>query len=415
MIFKIKGQNKIGGKISVSGSKNTALAVLAASVLVKGKVILENVPEISDVLDAFKIIESLGGKVQYQDNLAVIDNKNIENYQPDPERVKKIRGSINFLGSILARLGKVEMPYPGGDVIGSRPIKTHLDALREVGVLVKEEEILKCYARSSFGGKIVLKESSVTATQVLLMYASSLKKPLEIKLCATEPSVTGLVDFLTAAGLKIKGRGTPFLKVFPSKIKKFVRFKIKPDNIEAGTWIALAGATKSEIFIENLPQDELESVFLVCQEIGIPFKFTKKGIIVLKNQKPLKATKIQTGLFPKFPTDLQAPFGVLLTQASGISLIHDWLFESRFGYLLELNKMGANTEIIDAHRAIIIGPTPLHGKEISSLDIRSGAALVIAGIIAEGITTINEAEKIYRGYERFDQKLKSIGVNLEVL
>ncbi len=415
MIFKIKGQNKIGGKISVSGSKNTALAVLAASVLVKGKVILENVPEISDVLDAFKIIESLGGKVQYQDNLAVIDNKNIENYQPDPEKVKKIRGSINFLGSILARLGKVEMPYPGGDVIGSRPIKTHLDALREVGVLVKEEEILKCYARSSFGGKIVLKESSVTATQVLLMYASSLKKPLEIKLCATEPSVTGLVDFLTAAGLKIKGRGTPFLKVFPSKIKKFVRFKIKPDNIEAGTWIALAGATKSEIFIENLPQDELESVFLVCQEIGIPFKFTKKGIIVLKNQKPLKATKIQTGLFPKFPTDLQAPFGVLLTQASGISLIHDWLFESRFGYLLELNKMGANTEIIDAHRAIIIGPTPLHGKEISSLDIRSGAALVIAGIIAEGITTINEAEKIYRGYERFDQKLKSIGVNLEVL
>lgn len=415
MIFKIKGQNKIGGKVSVSGSKNTALAVLAASVLVKGKVILENVPEISDVLDAFKIIESLGGKVQYQDNLAVIDNKNIENYQPDPERVKKIRGSINFLGSILARLGKVEMPYPGGDVIGSRPIKTHLDALREMGVLVKEEEILKCYARSSSGGKIVLKESSVTATQVLLMYASSLKKPLEIKLCATEPSVTGLIDFLTAAGLKIKGRGTPFLKIFPSKIKKFVRFKIKPDNIEAGTWIALAGATKSELFIENLPQDELESVFLVCQEIGIPFKFTKKGIIVLKNQKPLRATKIQTGLFPKFPTDLQAPFGVLLTQASGISLIHDWLFESRFGYLLELNKMGANTEIIDAHRAIIIGPTPLHGKEISSLDIRSGAALVIAGIIAEGITTINEAEKIYRGYERFDQKLKSIGVNLEVL
>lgn len=415
MIFKIKGQNKIGGKVSVSGSKNTALAVLAASVLVKGKVILENVPEISDVLDAFKIIESLGGKVQYQDNLAVIDNKNIENYQPDPERVKKIRGSINFLGSILARLGKVEMPYPGGDVIGSRPIKTHLDALREMGVLVKEEEILKCYARSSSGGKIVLKESSVTATQVLLMYASSLKKPLEIKLCATEPSVTGLIDFLTAAGLKIKGRGTPFLKIFPSKIKKFVRFKIKPDNIEAGTWIALAGATKSELFIENLPQDELESVFLVCQEIGIPFKFTKKGIIVLKNQKPLRATKIQTGLFPKFPTDLQAPFGVLLTQASGISLIHDWLFESRFGYLLELNKMGANTEIIDAHRAIIIGPTPLHGKEISSLDIRSGAALVIAGIIAEGITTINEAEKIYRGYEKFDQKLKSIGVNLEVL
>jgi len=415
MIFKIKGQNKIGGKVSVSGSKNTALAVLAASVLVKGKVILENVPEISDVLDAFKIIESLGGKVQYQDNLAVIDNKNIENYQPDPERVKKIRGSINFLGSILARLGKVEMPYPGGDVIGSRPIKTHLDALREMGVLVKEEEILKCYARSSSVGKIVLKESSVTATQVLLMYASSLKKPLEIKLCATEPSVTGLIDFLTAAGLKIKGRGTPFLKIFPSKIKKFVRFKIKPDNIEAGTWIALAGATKSELFIENLPQDELESVFLVCQEIGIPFKFTKKGIIVLKNQKPLRATKIQTGLFPKFPTDLQAPFGVLLTQASGISLIHDWLFESRFGYLLELNKMGANTEIIDAHRAIIIGPTPLHGKEISSLDIRSGAALVIAGIIAEGITTINEAEKIYRGYEKFDQKLKSIGVNLEVL
>lgn len=415
MIFKIKGQNKIGGKVSVSGSKNTALAVLAASVLVKGKVILENVPEISDVLDAFKIIESLGGKVQYQDNLAVIDNKNIENYQPDPERVKKIRGSINFLGSILARLGKVEMPYPGGDVIGSRPIKTHLDALREMGVLVKEEEILKCYARSSSGGKIVLKESSVTATQVLLMYASSLKKPLEIKLCATEPSVTGLIDFLTAAGLKIKGRGTPFLKIFPSKIKKLVRFKIKPDNIEAGTWIALAGATKSELFIENLPQDELESVFLVCQEIGIPFKFTKKGIIVLKNQKPLRATKIQTGLFPKFPTDLQAPFGVLLTQASGISLIHDWLFESRFGYLLELNKMGANTEIIDAHRAIIIGPTPLHGKEISSLDIRSGAALVIAGIIAEGITTINEAEKIYRGYEKFDQKLKSIGVNLEVL
>ena len=414
LIFKIRGQSKIKGEVEVSGSKNASLAILAASILVKGKVFLENVPNLLDVIEMFKIIESLGGKVFYEKNNVLIETKNLNSFKPNPEPIRKIRGSVNFLGSILARFGKVEIPYPGGDVIGSRPIKTHIDALKELGVVFEESEIIKGTVRNKKGGSLILKESSVTATQILLMYANCLNSPLEIRLAATEPSVTSLCRFLQKAGVKILGVGTPFLKVYPSKIKNFVKFKIPPDNIETGTWIALGAASKSEIKIKKINLEDLDSILVVLNEIGVPYKIEKDCITIEKNKKPLKAIKLQTGLFPKFPTDLQAPFGVLLTQANGVSLIHDWLFESRFGYLLELNKMGANTEILDAHRAIIIGPTPLYGKEISSLDIRSGAALVIASVIAQGDSVIFEAEKIYRGYEKIDEKLKNIGVNIKV-
>jgi len=414
LIFKIRGQTKIGGEITVSGSKNATLAILAASILIKERVFLENIPSLSDVFEMFKIIESIGGKVFYEKNRALIETTNISSYEPDPIPVRKIRGSVNFIGSILAKFGKIKIPYPGGDIIGSRPIKTHLDSLKILGVDFEEGEIIRGSVKSKKGGCIILKESSVTATQILLMYATSLDSPLEIRLAATEPSIVALSKFLQKAGIKIKGIGTPFLKVYPSNIKKIIKFKIPPDNIETGTWIALGGATKSEIKINNVNLSDLDSIFVTLNEIGVPYKIEKKSLIIKKNKKPLKAIKLQTGLFPKFPTDLQAPFGVLLTQANGVSLIHDWLFESRFGYLLELNKMGANTEILDSHRAIIIGPTPLYGKEISSLDIRAGAALVIASVIAQGISKIFEAEKIYRGYENLPEKLKNLGVEIEV-
>lgn len=415
MRFEINGPNKIEGKIKVSGSKNASLAILAGAILIKGKVILKNVPDLSDIREMFLILKSLGAEIDYDGYCLTIDTQNVDNFEPLAEPIRKIRGSINFLGSLLARFGQAIMPYPGGDVIGSRSIKVHLDALKSLGVEFEEDNLIKAKVKNQKGGIVRLRESSVTATQILIMRALACKSKVEIRLAAAEPSVNSLVKFLIKAGAKISGIGTPFLKIYPSKLVKNVVFEIPYDQIEAGTWLALAGASKGELLIENIPLNDFDSVLITAQEIGIPFEIKKNSILVKKNSKPLNAIKLQTGLFPKFPTDLQAPFGVLLTQAQGVSLIHDWLFESRFGYLLELNKMGANSEILDAHRAIIIGPTPLYGKEINSLDIRSGASLVIGAVIAQGKTIIYEAEKIYRGYEKIDEKLKNIGVDIKVI
>ena len=410
----IKGGHKLSGRIKVSGSKNTALPIIAASILNKGINILYNVPKILDVYCLLDILKYLGCKVYWKNGKLIIDSSKISNKELLIDEVKRLRASIILIGPLLTLFKEVTTFRPGGDIIGARSISVHLNSLKELGCEFEEKEVIKGVFKKLENDTVIMKESSVTGTETLLLFTSLIPKKIKIRLAATEPSVVSLCKFLQKLGVKIKGIGTPFLEIIGNKkLKKKVEFKIPPDPIEAGTYIALAGATKSNLVIENINEDELDAVFVIMKEMGFKYEVLNKKIKIKSNS--LKGTKIQVGLYPKFPSDLQPPFGALATQAEGVTLIHDWMYENRFSYINELIYMGANAEILDPHRAIIIGPSLLKGKEIRSLDIRAGAALVIAGLIAEGETIIYEAEKIDRGYENLVEKLKGIGAKIEKL
>ncbi len=411
--FLIKGGQKLKGRVKISGAKNTALKIVAASLLNRGINVIYNVPKILDILVILEILKYLNCRVEWIGEKLIIDSRNVKNKSLDIEEVKKLRASVVLIGPLLSLFKEVKIYRPGGDVIGARSINVHLDSLKELGCEFNaNSEIIEGRVRKISENTIILKESSVTATETLLMFCALFPRKIKIRLAATEPSVVSLCKFLQKMGVKIKGIGTPFLEIEGSKkLRKKIVFRIPPDPIETGTFIALAGATKGHLILENIKYDELDSVFIVMKEMNFKYKLFDSKIEIFPSN--LKGTKIQVGLYPKFPSDLQPPFGALATQAHGVTLIHDWMYENRFSYINELVYMGANAEILDPHRAIIIGPTLLKGKEIRSLDIRAGAALIIAGLIATGETIIYEAEKIDRGYENIDEKLRKIGAKIE--
>jgi UDP-N-acetylglucosamine 1-carboxyvinyltransferase len=409
----IQGGKKLDGKIEVSGSKNAILTLLPASLLIDGKVIFKNVPRIKDVEVMIKILKYLGADISFENSTLIINTKNISYRDLLLDEIKLLRASILFLGPFLAKFGKIKMYYPGGDVIGARPIEAHLKGMIDLGAKINSSgDILIAGLKKFTNDNIILKEMSVTASETLIMASCFSKKPINLRLVALEPHVQALCEFLSLAGYKIKGIGTHFVKVSKGeKIKKEIVFNVPSDEIEAGTYIALSTIVKKKIVINKVPLEHFDAVFLVCKEMGINFEIKNRQLI-LKPSKP-KGTKIQTGLYPKFASDLHPPFGILATQSKGVSLIHEWMYENRFGYLKEAEYMGANIEILDPHRAIIIGPTPLFGKEIKSLDIRSGISLVIAGLFAQGETTIYDAEKIDRGYEKIEEKLNNLGAEIK--
>lgn len=409
----IYGGKRLEGKVKVSGSKNAILSLIPASLLIEGKIIFKNVPKILDVERMISILKYLGSEIILENSTLIIDNRNIGYKDLLIPEVKTLRASVLFLGPILAKFGKIKTFLPGGDVIGARPLSTHFRGLQDLGAnIFQNGETIEGKFKNFKNSFVILKEISVTASETLIMFSAFSKKDISLRMVATEPHVQVLCAFLNKAGFEIKGIGTPFLKIKKGKkIKKEVIFENSSDYVEAGTFIALGGATKSKIIIEKANPNELDAVFSLANEMNLKYEVKKDKIFIYPSK--LKGTKIQTGLYPKFATDLQPPFGVLATQAEGASLIHEWMYENRFSYLKELKDMGANVEIFDPHRALIIGPTSLFGKEVESLDIRAGISLIIAGLIAEGKTIINEAEKIDRGYERIEEKLKNLGAEIE--
>ncbi|BCX15340.1 MAG: UDP-N-acetylglucosamine 1-carboxyvinyltransferase [Candidatus Parcubacteria bacterium] len=413
--FLVKGHRKLNGEIYISGSKNTILALIPASILVKGKVIFKNVPRIKDVEVMLKIMQYLGAETLFQDNTLIIDTTNLE-YRPlTINEVKQLRASILFLGPLLVRFGKIKSYLPGGDVIGARPLEAHFEGLQELGckISVKGNMILGSFKKFQ-NDTIILKEASVTATETLIMASCLSSKKISLRLVSLEPHVQHLCRFLIKAGYRIKGTGTHFLEVSKGeKIKRLVSFYVNPDYIETASFLALTPVIKNKLILKNNDYESLDAILSVCKAMGVNYSLKKTDIIL----KPslLKGAKIQTGLHPKFPSDAHPPFGVMATQAYGVSFIHEWLYENRFGYLNELKVMGANVEILDPHRAIIIGPTPLFGKEVGSLDIRSGISLLIGALYAYGETVINDVEKIDRGYEKIEEKLLNIGAYIKRL
>jgi UDP-N-acetylglucosamine 1-carboxyvinyltransferase len=409
----IKGGQKLEGEIQIAGSKNAALPLIAASLLIEGRVILKNVPEITDVNIMLSILSHFGVEIEKDHHTLILDTKNTGYQDLLLEEVKKIRGSILFLGPVLAKFKKIKTFFPGGDIIGNRSIEPHLKALEDLGVNFNfYNQTIEGIFKDYLSQKVILKETSVTASENLIMFSALSKKPINLRLVGIEPHIQYLCLFLKKAGFNIKGIGSHFLTVNKGQyIKKEVIFKIPPDDIESATFLSLGLANKSQINIKGNNLNHLDALLIVLKEMGANLEIKNSTIITKPSQ--LKGTKIQTGLYPKLLSDFHPPLGVLAAQAEGVTFIHEWLYENRFGYLKELSYMGANVEILDPHRAIIIGPTHLIGKEIKSLDIRSGAALIIGASLAKGETIIYDAQVIDRGYENLVNRLKNLGLSIE--
>jgi len=419
--FIIKGGKKLEGEIEVKGMKNAATPILAASLLSDSPCLIENLPRITDVDNMIKLLDNLGAKIKWQDNHSCLPDRqtleiscrSLRLNKLNKKTIQSMRSSILLLGPLLSRFGQVNMPEPGGCIIGNRPIDTHLYGFKKLGTKIKEIKGNYCLKANSLQGTtIILPEFSVTATENLIMASVKAKGETIIKLAAAEPHVQDLCRFLNKMGAKIQGIGTHTLKIKGVKKLNGVRYKIIPDQIEAGTFAVLAAATKSKILIKNVIPEHLEIILLKLEQIGVKFELFANQLLIYPS-KSLKPFNLQVLPYPGFPTDLAAPFAVLASQVQGTSLIQDPLFESRMSYVPELIKMGANAIIADPHRVIINGPTPLYGTEIRTFDLRAGATLIIAGLVASGETVINQAEIVDRGYEKIEERLSRLGAEIK--
>lgn len=412
--FEIKGGKRLGGVIEVRGSKNATTPILAATVLTDKPCVISNIPLIEDVFRMLEILESMGSRIEWLGERTVkITNSQINPELMDKEKVKKLRSSILLLGSLSARFDKFKFYHPGGCVIGIRPVDTHFLALKKMGVDIKQNgKYYFANIKKRKGGKVVLSEMSVTATENVMMLSAGMPGKTIIKLAATEPHVEDLGRFLISLGAKIKGLGTHTLEITGRQNLKGAKHEIIPDANEAATFLILGVATKSPIIVKNAIEDHLDLVLEKLREFGADFKIEKNQIQVIPAKKIKAIRKVDTRTYPGIPSDVQAPFGVLATQAEGTTLIHDSLYENRFNYAKELEKMGAKIKTIDAHQMEVNGPTQLMGQEITSYDLRSGATLIIAGLLAKGRTIIREIYQVDRGYEKIEERLKKLGAEI---
>jgi len=393
------------------GEKNTAIKLMAASILT-GKAILHNVPDITDILKLALILKKMGAKIFRRGHTLEIDTINLKATDPDPDLVRSIRASVILVGPLLARFGKVKIPHPGGCVIGARPIDLHLKAFRDLGVEIKESPDLYEFKIDHIGASVVSFETiSVGATENLLMFASFFAESITLKNCAIEPGVVDLAGFLNKAGAKISFENRT-ISILGSKNLKAIEYTVIPDRIEAGTFAILAAATRSNLEINQVRTEHIGALLDKFRAIGVKFEIEKDKLYIKKSDN-LKAIDISTAEYPGFPTDLQSPMGALLTQAHGKSHIRENIFENRLGYLEELKKMGANINIRNDREAEICGPTELSGARIESLDLRAGATLIIAGLMASSRTIIENAETIDRGYEKIEERLAKIGAKIQ--
>lgn len=424
--FIIEGGRPLKGEVKIQGSKNAALPILAATLLTNQECILENVPQIEDVHRMMELMQSVGAEAAWlKANTVRVKAADLKPAKINQAAVGRFRASILMIGPLLARSRRLRLVEPGGCQIGARGVATHLLALTALGVKIRigeerlngEEGInVTAYdfdARALEPATVVLDEFSVTATENALLLASLLPGETTIKIAAAEPHVQDLCNFLTALGVSIEGIGTHTLKIRGQRRLRGVRHTIIPDVLDAGTFLVAAAATGGAVTLQDVVPEHCESVFKKAAQMGVKLMPDKiSGAcqdVRVSARLPLRAASLQTLPYPGFPTDLQAPFGLLATQAAGVTLIHDPLYEGRLRYLAELAKMGAHTFIADPHRAIVSGPTPLLGRDIQTFDIRAGATLIIAGLVAKGRTILRNAYQVDRGYERLDERLRALG------
>ncbi len=410
----IDGNNELSGKVRISGSKNSAVALVPAAVLCDEEVSIANVPNISDIDALEEMLDFLGAKVTKKDDIMKIDSSNIKNKLIPEEISKKLRASYYFMGALLSKFKRVEMHFPGGCKIGARPINLHLKGFELLGAkIVEKDNLFIITAEELNGAKINLDFASVGATINLMLAAVKAHGTTIISNAAKEPHIVNVATFLNNMGAKITGAGTSEIKIVGVDYLHSCFHEVVPDYIETGTYMILASAIGRDITITNIIPDHIESLISKLDEMGVPMQI---GVDFIKISAPKKLfpVNIKTQVYPGFPTDLQQPMATLLTKACGKSTINETIWENRFLNLNELNKMGAKTSILTNSKAIIEGPVNLTGSNVSASDLRAGASLVIAGLMAEGTTVISNADYILRGYENIIEKLTNIGAKIKL-
>ncbi len=412
--FVIKGGKLLQGEIKVKGAKNAALKILAASLLSNKNFTISNVPQIEDVFCLLDLMKNAGSDI---DNISPsiyrVETKNIKNVHLKSGISQRLKGSILMAAPLLVRKGEVFLPRPGGCVIGQRPRDIFLDGFEAFGAKVREnKEGYHLTAKKLKGTKFIFPLISVTATETMILTAVMAEGKTILKNSACEPEIVSLADFLNKAGARIKGVGTPTIEIEGVKSLNGVSTKIIPDRIESGSFIILGAASHSPIKISGLEPNHLEVLWSFLKRVGVNLEIGK-DYVKIKPPFRLKSTNLKTHEYPGFPTDLQAPFTVLMTQSKGVSLIHETIFEGRLFYTDTLNQMGAKIIMADPHRVIIQGPTKLQGRYMISPDIRAGIALLIAALIAKGESIIENIYQIDRGYENIEGRLQELGADIK--
>ena len=410
----IEGNHSLSGTIKIGGAKNSVVALIPAAILADGVVKITNVPNISDKDALIEILKLLNVSVKKNSTVLEINPSDIKNTLIPENLSNKLRASYYFMGALLTRFKHVEMYFPGGCNIGSRPIDLHLKGFEALGATItKEDSKYTITAEQLIGSDIMLDFASVGATINLMIAATMAQGTTHIYNAAREAEISNIAELLNNMGAKITGSGTEEITIEGVEKLHGAEIKVIPDRIEAGTYIIMGALLGDNLTIEGMIPEHNILLLNKLQEMGVNFKLQNHKIVLNKSNN-LKPTNVRTAVYPGFPTDLGQPMAVLLTQANGISLFEETIWENRMGHVKYLNMMGANIEAERQH-AKITGPTALHGEEITATDLRAGAALVTAGLIATGKTTINDAEHILRGYERIINKLSSVGANIKII
>lgn len=412
--FVIEGGHPLEGEIHVAANKNAVLPMMAAALLTDEDCYLDNVPRIADVSTMAAILQELGATVeQCEERVLRINCANVASFHPSEELVERLRASIVLMGPLLARFGRANMHHPGGDAIGTRSINTHLRAFQEMGAEIDVDDNFYSARVQTVctGCNIFLDEASVTATENALLFAALQPRETVIRNAACEPHVENLASLLSGMGAHIEGAGSNVICVRGQERLHGAHSSVWPDHIEVGTFAALAAASHGHVTIRNVVPQHLDMVLLVLERMGVDFTLDG-GAMEIRPSDLHAIQKIQTGIWPAFPTDLASIFIVLASQARGMTMLHDWMYEGRMFFVDRLVQMGANIVLADPHRAVIAGVSPLRGREFVSPDIRAGIALVMAALIASGESQIEHIELIDRGYERIDERLRSLGASI---
>ena len=415
MELNIVGNKKLSGEIKISGAKNSALALIPISLLSDGVVTIDNVPHVSDIEVLKEILEYLGAKVSFDNNVMVIDNKDVVNKEIPEELSKKMRASYYFMPVLLSKFNKVEMFFPGGCSIGARPIDQTLKALTTLGGNVLEDNDHYCITTAGLkGGHVYLDMPSVGATVNTIIAAVKAKGLTILENAAKEPEIVNIATFLNSMGAKITGAGTSEIRIEGVPSLKGCYTEVIPDRIEAGTYAIIGAMIGDKLKISNIIPDHIEALLLKMQEMGIEYEADDNSVIISAPTDPLKPVSIKTLGYPGFATDLQQPVTALLTQATGTSELEETIYENRFNNVPYLNKMGADIKI-KGRKIDIKGPTKFKGKVVEATDLRAGASLLIAALAADGKSTIKNAHHILRGYDNLVEKLSSVGASIKLV
>ncbi|MCH5321499.1 MAG: UDP-N-acetylglucosamine 1-carboxyvinyltransferase [Eubacterium sp.] len=412
-IFKINGQQKLSGEVTLHGAKNSALPILCASILIKGQSIIHNCPDLSDVRATLKILEDLGCTVTRQGDTVTIDATDITASQIDESVMRTMRSSILFLGSLISRTGCASIYLPGGCDIGTRPVDMHIKALKSLGATITENgSSITCCADRLTGAKIILPFASVGATENIIIASAISKGKTTIINPAREPEICDLAEFLNKCGARIYGAGETTIEIEGVERLYPCEHRIIPDRILASTYMSACAATGSQIVIKDVRPTHLSPVFPVFNEMGCRLYLGHNELKVEAPKRLRRVKMIKTMPYPAFPTDSQSPVTAALSVARGTSVIKENIFENRFRFAAQLNRFGADIDI-NEQMAVINGVKTLHGADVYATDLRGGAALVIAGLVAQGETTIHSIEHIDRGYEKFEDNLKRLGADIK--